>query len=1109
MERMVTAKPRIGLHRWLALLVLGAVVPVLVFAGAMLWSVLDANERQRDRDLGERAHALAFTVDAEVRSWKTVLQTLAEGNELRGGRLREFDVEARAVAARHGGWAVINDATGQQHLNTLLPAGAQLPKTAAPDMVGAVFRDGKPVTDMVFGAAAQRHIISNSVPVFRDGTVVLCLSLNFGPERLTRLLEAQRLSRTWVAAVIDRQNRIVTRVPDPQQRIGKPTHEWLRNAVAGADSGMLTSTLSDGRPARIAFQRLGEAPWVLVLAVPVSELPSPRPLVTFVLVGGLLGAVAVAMAVGIARQIARPIRRLAHLAPALVHGEAGGAVVPSGIREVEQLQQALADGAEQVRASDREREQAAEALRRANEQLEVRVAERTAGLAETNAALEDANTELRQQIERRQQAEAALRQSEQRVRLKLESILSPEGELGSLELADIIDVQAVQSLMDTFYQLARIPMSILDRKGNVLVGVGWQEVCTKFHRVHPEACQHCLESDTLLAAGVPPGEYRLYKCKNNMWDVATPIMVGGQHVGNVFSGQFFFEGEPLDRALFRSQARQYGFDEEEYLAAVERVPRLSRDSLAAGMAFFMTFARMLSQLSYSNIKLARSLAERDALTASLRETGEKLAQQSRTFEAILSSVRDFVYIFDREGRFAFANTMLLNLWGLTREQAIGKTMRDLNYPKEVEGRLLQGIRRVVETGKVVTNETYYTSPTGTDGYYENILAPVLGSDGDVMMIAGSSRDVTARKRAEEQIRTLAKFPAENPHPVLRLNRDGVILYANEVSAPVLREWGCTTGHRAPDPWPATIQDTLATRSQTSVDLACGARIFAVFVVPVPEAGYVNLYASDITERKRAEEALQQAHDTLEENVRERTAALSLAVQTLQRQADQLRTLAAELTLAEQRERRRLAEVLHDGLQQILVAARLRAHMLGRSDDPGVHAGCREIVELLEDCLREARTLTGALSPPTLQKGRLLAALEWLTHWMRDKHQLAVRLSPAATLPPALPEDLTVLLYQSVRELLFNAVKYAHVDTAEVTFVQQEDSLTVSVADAGTGFDPSRLRVAGGTEGGFGLLGIRERLEMFGGHMKVESAPGQGSRFTLTVPLGPPPRTEQS
>ena len=225
-------------------------------------------------------------------------------------------------------------------------------------------------------------------------------------------------------------------------------------------------------------------------------------------------------------------------------------------------------------------------------------------------------------ITENKQEEEALRQSEQRVRLKLENILSPSREMANLELAEIIDAQAIQSLMDDFYKLAHIPMGLIDLKGNVLVGVGWQDICTRFHRVHPEACKHCIESDIKLSAGVAPGEFKLYKCKNNMWDIVTPIMVGGQHVGNIFAGQFFFEDEPLDYELFRSQARKYGFNEEEYIAALDKVPRLSREAVDTGMAFFMKLANMLSQLSYSNIKLVQSLAERDTLVDALRESEE-------------------------------------------------------------------------------------------------------------------------------------------------------------------------------------------------------------------------------------------------------------------------------------------------------------------------------------------------------------------------------------------------------------------------------------------------------------------------------------------------------
>ena len=195
----------------------------------------------------------------------------------------------------------------------------------------------------------------------------------------------------------------------------------------------------------------------------------------------------------------------------------------------------------------------------------------------------------------------------------------------SSTLADLVDAPALQSLMNDFYEIARIPMAIIDVEGKVLVGAGWQDICTKFHRAHPQTCHACVESDTELSAGIPPGEFRRYKCKNNMWDLATPIMVRDRHVGNVFSGQFFFEDEHVDYALFREQAHRYGFDEREYIAALDRVPRLPREAVDRALAFFVKLAHTVSQLGDANVTLGQMIAERDTLTQSLRESEADLA----------------------------------------------------------------------------------------------------------------------------------------------------------------------------------------------------------------------------------------------------------------------------------------------------------------------------------------------------------------------------------------------------------------------------------------------------------------------------------------------------
>lgn len=233
--------------------------------------------------------------------------------------------------------------------------------------------------------------------------------------------------------------------------------------------------------------------------------------------------------------------------------------------------------------------------------------------------------ELNRDLEKRvDQRTAELKESEQRVRRKLDAILMPEGDLTHLTLADVLDAPALKSLLHDFHQLTRIPVAIIDVEGITLLGIGWQDICTRFHRVHPETCKNCLESDTLLSRGVAPGEFKLYQCRNNMWDGVTPISVGGEHVGNLFVGQFFFADQKIDLELFRQQARRYGFDEKEYLTALDRVPRFTREEINSAGRFLAKFAQLLSQLSYSSIKLARSSEQVSRTNTELSATVKEL-----------------------------------------------------------------------------------------------------------------------------------------------------------------------------------------------------------------------------------------------------------------------------------------------------------------------------------------------------------------------------------------------------------------------------------------------------------------------------------------------------
>ncbi|WNN87680.1 PAS domain S-box protein [Gloeocapsopsis dulcis] len=146
-------------------------------------------------------------------------------------------------------------------------------------------------------------------------------------------------------------------------------------------------------------------------------------------------------------------------------------------------------------------------------------------------------------------------------------------------------------------------------------------------------------------------------------------------------------------------------------------------------------------------KLERAHAE-----AALSESRAELERQVQKFDATLSTITDSVFSFDRDGQFLYANQVLLDLWGRTAAEAIGKTLAELNYPEAVEQQLMNNTRRVFETGETIKDETAYTNPAGVDGYFEYILSPVFAADGTIESVVGSSRNISDRKSAEEALR---------------------------------------------------------------------------------------------------------------------------------------------------------------------------------------------------------------------------------------------------------------------------------------------------------------------------------------------------------------------
>ncbi len=254
---------------------------------------------------------------------------------------------------------------------------------------------------------------------------------------------------------------------------------------------------------------------------------------------------------------------------------------------------------------------------------------------------------------------------------------------------------------------------------------------------------------------------------------------------------------------------------------------------------------------------------------------------------------------------------------------------------------------------------------------------------------------------------------------------------------------------------------------------------------------------EIADRKLAEEALRDRenqlralNETLEHRVTERTAEV-------QSQAEQLRALAADLSRAEQQERKRLAQVLHDHIQQLLVAARMHVESLKLDGVDGRAVPLGLLSEAIEAC----RSLAVELSPPVLHRMGLIAGLKWLAERLLEQNRFRVQVESDSGPEPA-AEEVRLLLFECVRELLLNTIKHSGQSQAAVTVAHTQDQkLQITVADAGKGFDASLLNAPGKQPQTFGLFSIQQRLTHLGGSMEIVAAPGRGVVVTLSAPLG--------
>jgi len=481
---------------------------------------------------------------------------------------------------------------------------------------------------------------------------------------------------------------------------------------------------------------------------------------------------------------------------------------------------------------------------------------------------------------------------------------------------------------------------------------------------------------------------------------------------------------------------------------------------------------------------------------------------------------DMMLIFrDSDWRIIKANEAAVKAYGYTREELLTNHFCNLHFSEDRNSI----VSRINEAKPGCIIETIHRRKDGTEFPVEVSLRGTVINEEKVFFCV--ARDITERKQTEEKLQAAnqqlldiidflpdATFAIDlerelvdriiqtSPAGIVVLNSEREIIYANTRAMQVLGLRKDSTTHRVyrtpgrlfidyegnPIPDEDTVFRRVMVTGQSYYDIPQaiewpdGIRtLLSINGAPLfDRSGRIEgvvLSVDDITERKKTEERISDYQK-------------------------QLRSLAAELSLIEERERRRIAGCIHDHIGQSLAVARLKLGAL-RKETSSSHffENIDEIVALIEETIQNARSLTFELSPPILYDLGFEAAVEWLGEEILERNGVKFSFKNDGQ-PKPLDEELRIILFTAVRELFFNIVKHAKAQWTFIFIRKHSEKIQVKVKDNGIGFDYGLYGPGSGKAVGFGLLSINERLKHLGGSLDIVSKPGYGTSVTIEAPL---------
>ncbi|MDA3816633.1 MAG: PAS domain S-box protein, partial [Prolixibacteraceae bacterium] len=457
------------------------------------------------------------------------------------------------------------------------------------------------------------------------------------------------------------------------------------------------------------------------------------------------------------------------------------------------------------------------------------------------------------------------------------------------KIQEIIDFEKVDTLLEGFNRATGFVTAILDLNGNVLSKSGWRQICTDFHRINPDTAKKCIISDTELANKMSGGEkFHYYRCLNGLVDVAVPLVIKGEHIANLFSGQFFFEKPNV--SFFEKQAEKYGFNKKAYLETLKKVPVVSKEKVQVAMDFLLDVAQLISEISYQKLEQT--------------ELNNELKEGENQYLNLANAGLALIWTSGTDKLFNYFNEPWLAFTGRTLEQEIGNGWTEGVHPDDFD-RCVETYVAAFDKREPFEMEYRLRHASGAYRIILDMGTPNFNSKGEFSGYIGHCFDITERKRAEKALEeselTFRKLFEDSSDAILLIDENGVFVECNHAALDLLKMTReqflfLTPGNISPEFQPngnrskeASIEiidiaykKGLHRFDWTHVNAEGGEFIVDISLMLIEGKGKKMLHTTwrDITERKQTEKALKKSEEKMHSIYRVAPAGIGVVVNSI-------------------------------------------------------------------------------------------------------------------------------------------------------------------------------------------------------------------------------------